>query len=195
MHASLDRMLNVVFSSPYFRELGNDNTKLNWLTMQKCLAAYTFEKLDKNWQIFLGACLYSADIRDINLQAYPPIAAGLTEKQIKIINSRLKKGSITASELITDEDIASLPSTEKKIINQEQFPEVDFLKSDDFYQIGTIGDTTLLLVGKEQGSKAPIVAKSYESARDSEELFAVPLYALLNSQEPINITEDINQDT
>ncbi|MDM9583124.1 hypothetical protein [Nostoc sp. GT001] len=189
MHASLDRMLVRVFNSQYYLDTAPGD-KFNSLVIEKCTKADTFEKLDKNWQTFLGACLYSAGMRPGSKPDYP-LYSGLTDEQIKAIQSCIKKEDSDFTLEFTDADKAFLSAREKKIItNKDRYPDVDFLPNDEIFKIGDIGGTALLLVGTEQGSNAPIVAKSYESDSD-EELFAIPLYELLNSQDPVNITEEI----
>ncbi|NDJ20978.1 hypothetical protein GS682_04825 [Nostoc sp. B(2019)] len=191
MHASLDRMLVRVFKSPVYLDAAQFfGDKLKTLVMKKCVEAYTFEKLDKNWQMFLGACLYSTGMRSKAEPDYP-LYSGLTEEQIKAIQSHIKESSVTFEELLEDEDKAFLFTYGTKIItNKDRYPNVEFLPSNEITQIGDIGGTTLLLVGREQGTNAPMVARSYEMDSD-EELFAIPLYELLNSQDLINITEEI----
>ena len=75
------------------------------------------------------------------------------------------------------------------IVNRDRFPDVDFLPEAEIRKIGTVGKTTLVLVGREQGTDAPIVSRSYTADPTTEELFAFPLYTLLNGQDPIDIPE------
>ena len=191
MHASLDRMLVRVFQSPiYLNAAQFFGDKLNSLVFQKCAEDDTFEKLDENWQVFLGACLYSTGMRSRTDPDYP-LYSGLTPEQITAIQSHIKDSNSTLDQLLKDEDKAYLFARGRKIItNKDRYPNVEFLSSDEMNQIGDIGGITLLLVGKEQGTNAPVVARSYENDSD-EELFAIPLYELLNSQDPVNITEEI----
>lgn len=75
------------------------------------------------------------------------------------------------------------------IVNRDRFPDVDFLPDGQIKPIGDVGGVTLVLVGREQGSKADVVARAYTDKPATENLFAMPLYELLNhSQDPVNLT-------
>ncbi|MBW4692210.1 MAG: hypothetical protein KME27_10635 [Lyngbya sp. HA4199-MV5] len=74
------------------------------------------------------------------------------------------------------------------IKNRDRFPDVDFLPDDQIKPVGDVGGVTLVLVGKEQGSDAPVVALSRTDDPASEELSPVSLESLLKfSQDPINL--------
>lgn len=76
------------------------------------------------------------------------------------------------------------------IVNRDRFPDVDFLPDGEIKPVGDVGGVTLVLVGSEQGTDAPVVAKAYTDKPTSEELFAVPLYELLNqSQDSISLPD------
>ena len=76
------------------------------------------------------------------------------------------------------------------IKNRDRFPNVDFLPLDQQKIIGDAEGIPLVLVGKEQGTDAPVVAKTYTSDFTAEDLHAVPAYELLNhAQGSITITE------
>jgi|GEM_PF-6830261 hypothetical protein len=79
------------------------------------------------------------------------------------------------------------------ILNRKNYPEVDFLPEDKIRPIGTIGDTRLVLLGKEQGTEALMVSRSYADEFDpKEDFFAVPIYELIShSQELIEIKEAV----
>lgn len=67
------------------------------------------------------------------------------------------------------------------IINRDRYPDVDFLPDSEIKPIGTCEGVRLVLVGKEQGTNADVVAKSYsDEFSPDEELHATPLYELLN---------------
>jgi hypothetical protein len=80
-----------------------------------------------------------------------------------------------------------------KITNKDRLPEVDFLPSNKIRPVGTIGGVGLVLLGKEQGTNAPVVSRFYAAEFDpNEEFFAVSLYELLShSQEAVVLTEEI----
>jgi hypothetical protein len=76
------------------------------------------------------------------------------------------------------------------ITNRDRFPDVDFLPDNQIKLVGSVGSTTLVLVGHEQGSDSLVVAKSYAADPTKEDLFAVPLYELMShSQDAVNITD------
>lgn len=77
------------------------------------------------------------------------------------------------------------------IANADRFPDVDFLPIDEIRPIGDVEGTTLVLVGREQGTDAAVVARSYTDDPASEQLHAVPLYELLSHTfGEVNITEE-----
>ncbi|MCC5636305.1 hypothetical protein LC593_10635 [Nostoc sp. CHAB 5844] len=78
------------------------------------------------------------------------------------------------------------------ITNKDRYIDVDFLPDNEIRPIGNIGDTRLVLLGKEQGTNTAVVSRSYSVEFDpNEKFFAVPLYELIShSQEPIELTED-----
>lgn len=66
------------------------------------------------------------------------------------------------------------------ITNRERYPDVDFLPDSEIRPIGTCEGTRLVLVGKEQGTGADVVAKSYTAEfSPDEELHATPLNELI----------------
>lgn len=76
------------------------------------------------------------------------------------------------------------------VTNRDRFPDVDWLT--DIKQVGDVGGTPLVLIGYAPGvdadQKQPVVARAYTSDPSTEDLFAVPLYELLNhSPDPVNI--------
>lgn len=72
------------------------------------------------------------------------------------------------------------------IKNKHRHPDVDFLPESEVKIIGTIGGLNLVLLGKQQGTGADVVAHAYTEDFTSEELFAVPLGELLaHSQDKI----------
>lgn len=79
------------------------------------------------------------------------------------------------------------------ITNRERHPYVDWVSDEEIRKIGDIGGIPLVLLGFEdglEGKKSPVVARSYASNPLTEELFAIPIYELMNSQDPITITEE-----
>lgn len=78
------------------------------------------------------------------------------------------------------------------IINRDRFPDVDFLPPDQFKIVGDADGTPLVLIGTERGSDAAVVSRSQTPDPATEDLFAVPLYELLNhSFGSINIEEEL----
>ncbi|NJR38542.1 MAG: hypothetical protein HC781_06445 [Leptolyngbyaceae cyanobacterium CSU_1_4] len=78
------------------------------------------------------------------------------------------------------------------IRNRDRFPDVDFLANAEIRAIGEVEGITLVLVGKEQGSDAPVVARAYTDNFTSEDLHAVPLYELMaHTFGSINILEKL----
>lgn len=78
------------------------------------------------------------------------------------------------------------------ITNRDRFPDVNFLPDANIKKIGTVGNTDLVIVGKEKGTDAPVVSSSYTDNPAQEELFAVPLYELMShSQDAITIDKII----
>lgn len=74
------------------------------------------------------------------------------------------------------------------ITNRDRFPDVDFLPDSEIKPVGDVGGVTLVLVGNEQGTDAPVVSRAYTDKPATEDLFAVPVYALLSqSQDPVNL--------
>jgi|SRR5579885_789694 len=99
-----------------------------------------------------------------------------------------QRATQAAEDILKSDEANSTSSASPNIVNRNRFPDVDFLPADEIRPVGDTGGTTLVLVGKEQGSNAPVVALSYTNDPASEDLFAVPLYELLNhSQDPINL--------
>lgn len=79
------------------------------------------------------------------------------------------------------------------IKNRDRYPDVTFLPDADIKPIGTCEGVRLVLVGREQGTDAAIVAKSYNPEfSPDEELHATPLYELVaHTFGEINITEAV----
>lgn len=78
------------------------------------------------------------------------------------------------------------------VSNSDRFPDVDFLPPDQFKVIGDVEGTPLVLIGREQGTEAPVVARSRTDDPTTESLFAVPLYELMSHTfGEINIEEEI----
>ena len=78
------------------------------------------------------------------------------------------------------------------ITNRDRHPYVDWVSDEEIRKIGDIGGIPLVLVGFEdglEGRKSPVVAHSYSSDPLTEELHAIPIYELMNAQDPITITE------
>lgn len=76
------------------------------------------------------------------------------------------------------------------ITNRDRFPNVKFLPDSEIKPVGDVGGTTLVQVGTEEGTDVMVVARSYSQDPTTEDLFAIPLYELLNhSFEPITINE------
>lgn len=78
------------------------------------------------------------------------------------------------------------------IQNKDRFPDVVFLSNSQIKIVGTVGTENLALIGFEQGTEAPIVARAQTSDPAEETLYPVPLYELLShSYDPVAITESI----
>lgn len=76
------------------------------------------------------------------------------------------------------------------IHNRDRFPNVDFLPPEQFKIVGDAEGIPLVKVGFEQGTDALVVAKSYTSNPQAEDLHAVPAYELIaHSYGPVNIKE------
>lgn len=80
-----------------------------------------------------------------------------------------------------------------KILNQERYPDVQFLAEEKVRAVGTVGGSPLILVGFEAGTNAPVVASiSSMTALADAELDPIPLYELLShSYDPIDIPDPI----
>lgn len=80
------------------------------------------------------------------------------------------------------------------INNRDRFPDVDFLPPNQFRMIGDAEGTPLVLIGFEQGSDTPIVARTCTNDLLAEDLFAVPLYELLSHCfGAVNIEANLNK--
>jgi hypothetical protein len=78
------------------------------------------------------------------------------------------------------------------VSNRDRFPDVEFLPDAEIRAIGDVEGITLVLVGREQGSNAPVVARAYTDNPTSEDLHAVPLYELMaHTFGSINILEKL----
>jgi hypothetical protein len=74
------------------------------------------------------------------------------------------------------------------ITNRDRYPNVEFLPDSEIKPVGDVGGTTLVKVGTEEGTDVMVVARSYSQDPTTEDLFAVPLYELLNhSPDPVTI--------
>lgn len=108
-----------------------------------------------------------------------------------------REGELYALSKLKDKILPLTPATliriiEMPITNRDRFPSVDFLPDEEIKPIGDVEGTALVLLGKEQGTDAAVVARSYTSDPASEQLHAVPLYELISHTfGSVNITEEL----
>ncbi|WP_088889573.1 hypothetical protein [Leptolyngbya ohadii] len=201
LNAELCRSLSRCQSSAYFKaaaaslldveELNElrQNEKIYQAAYRKlydaAFEAYSLNNLPQKMRDFLERCNRSLEVE---YELFGGIASSLTEaEQIDRILAKM----VDDGDVESPTKISVSQKTKPIISNRDRFPDVDFLDAADIRPIGTVGSTTLVLVGYEQGSQAAIVALAKTHRPSEEELFAMPLYELIgHSFDPIKITDE-----
>jgi hypothetical protein len=195
MQYDLDKKLTKVAISPLSRYFlrylpeGEKGDVISYVT-PICIQAYTYEKLPDGVKTFLdvGEALQDevgtqqpedSEIEEI----VGRLIAGLSEEQQISLENLGEDFADYVSNLVPPE------AEVKEIRNKDSYPDSDFFDEEDMQVIGDVGGVPLILIGRERGTRAMIVARDdrpYFHGTFLEELIA-------HTQDNVNINEEFRE--
>jgi hypothetical protein len=195
MHYELDKKLTIAASSPlgryFLRYLSEEQTGdvISYLT-PICIKAYTYDNLPEGAKVFLDVGEAFREEVGIGRPSDPEIE----EIAVRLIESLTEEQRDSLEELGQDfADYVSNfvpPEAEvKPIKNKDSYPDCDFFDEENMQVIGDVGGVPLILIGRERGTNAMIVARDdrpYFHGTFLEELIA-------HTQDNVNINEEFRE--